>query len=413
MAWTGSLRPRGNPLSTHRPRPSRTAALIATAALALVVATPSASRAEEVPDLDRRALRAAIAGLPDPQMSAAQVRVAGPAGRFQAASGVRDLATGRPAPADGRFRIASATKMFTAVVVLQLADEGRLDLEAPVQRYLPHLLPPSYPPVPVGSLLDHTSGLPASTEDAGYEDAAYYVAHRFDHYTPRQVVASATEQPMEFEPGTAQHYNGVGYFIAGLVIERVTGSSYAEQLRRRILRPLHLEETSLPRPHQYGVRGPHAHTYVRVDGVPVDVTARSPYGWAESGMISTTADLTRFLRAAFRGPLLSSEARSHLFTVPDVPYVGDNSCARGPGAGQACLSMGLTRTELPGGLVLWGKSGGFQGNAVAAFATRDLSRVLTYALHPTGNRDGSEGERIQRIVTAAFLEGSPAATMGP
>ena len=400
-------------MSSHRPRPFRTAALIATATLGLVVATPSAAHAKERPGIDRPALRAAIAGLPDPQMSAAQLRVSGPAGRFNAANGVRDLEIGRPAPANGRFRIASATKMFTAVLVLQLAAEDRLDLEAPVQRYLPRLLPASYPPIPVGSLLDHTSGLPTSMEDAGSQDAAYYVAHRFDHYTPRQVVATATDQPMEFEPGTAQHYNGVGYFIAGLVTERVTGRSYADQLQHRILRPLHLRDTSLPRPHEFGIRGPHARTYVRVDGVPVDVTARSPYGWAESGLISTTADLTRFLRAAFRGPLLSPDARAHLFTVPDVPYVGDNSCARGPDAGRACLSMGLNRTELPGGVVLWGKSGGFQGNAVAAFATRDLSRVLTYALHPTGNRDGSEGERIQRIVTAAFPEGAPAATMEP
>jgi len=390
-------------LSSHRPRPSRTAALIAAAALGLVVATPSAAVSEELPDLDRSALRASIAGLPDPKISAAQVRIAGSSGRFHTANGVRDLATGRPAPDEARFRIASATKMFTAVLALQLADEGKLDLAAPVQQYLPHLLPSSYPQVPVGSLLNHTSGLPASMEDVGYEDPAYYVAHRFNHYTPRQVVATATEQPMGFAPGTAQHYNGVGYFIAGLVIERVTGRTYGDELRRRILHPLHLRDTSLPRPHELGIRGPHAHTYVRVDGVPVDVTARSPYGWAESGMISTTADLTRLLRAAFRGPLLSPEMRSRLFTVPDVPYAGDNGCAQGPGGGGACYSMGLTRTKLPGGPVLWGKSGGFQGNAVAAFATRDLRRVLTYALHPTGNRDGSEGERIQRIVTAAFL----------
>jgi D-alanyl-D-alanine carboxypeptidase len=119
--------------------------------------------------------------------------------------------------------------------------------------------------------------------------------------------------------------------------------------------------------------------------------------------VSTTEDLTRFLRAAFRGPLLTEASRARLFTVPDVPYVGDHGCARAAGEAAACFSMGLTRTELPGGLVVWGKSGGFQGNAVAAFATRDLSRVLSYALHPTGNRDGSEGERIQRIVGAAFL----------
>ena len=122
---------------------------------------------------------------------------------------------------DAQFRIGSATKMFTASLVLQLAAEGRLGLDDPVQRWLPGALPASYPTVTVGQLLDHTSGLPKSTEDAGHEQPAWVVRHRFDWHSPRAVVRSATRQPMAFAPGTKQQYNGVNYFLAGLVVERV------------------------------------------------------------------------------------------------------------------------------------------------------------------------------------------------
>lgn len=69
---------------------------------------------------------------------------------------------------------------------------------------------------------------------------------------------------------------------------------------------------------------------------------------------------------------------------------------------RACFSTGVTRTELPGGIVVWGKSGAVPGTTTGVFGTRDRTRILTYELHPTGNRDGSEGPRLQRIVEAAF-----------
>jgi D-alanyl-D-alanine carboxypeptidase len=288
--------------------------------------------------------------------------------------------------------------MFTATLLLQLAGEGEVELSAPVQRYLPGVLPPSYPPIPVESLLDHTSGLPTSDEDAGHEDPAYFVAHRFDSFTPHQVIATATDDSMSFPPGTAQQYNGVNYFLAGLVIEAATGHSYARELKQRILRPLRLGDTLLPDAEDPTIPGAHAHSYLRVQDAPVDITLQSPYGWAESGIISTTADQQRFLRALLEGRILKRAEQRHLFGVPDLPYAGDDC---GPSA-RACYSSGLTRTVLPGGVVVWGKSGSLPGTSSGAFGTRDGSPLLTYALHPLGNRDGSEGPVLQGIVTAAF-----------
>lgn len=362
------------------------------------------AKSQDLPPLDDAKLRGSISELPDENVTSAQVRVSGSAGHWSGRSGVRDVKSDRPVPPDGRFRIASATKMFTATLVLQLCAEHRLDLHQSVQHYLPNLLPTSYPRITVGQLLDHTSGLPTSQEDAGDDDPAWFVAHRLDYWTPRQILETAVSQPMVFAPGTQQQYNGANYFVAGLLIEKVTGRTYGYELANRILRPLQLHDTYLPPPTDNSIDGPHAHGYVRVDGSLVDITKQSPRGWAESGLVSTTRDLTQFMTALYRGRLLPPVQLAHMFTVPDVPYTGTNSgCAHGPQAGHACLSMGMERTALPGGVTVWGKSGGQVGYTTAAFATRDTSRIMTFSLTTTGNRDGSESERVQAIAGATFI----------
>ncbi|MDF1603825.1 serine hydrolase domain-containing protein [Nocardioides sp. YIM 152315] len=375
----------------------RATILACAAALTAVPAGPAGADPVQPGPVDEAGLRGAVVDLPTPAATAAFARVRDGARQVTVRGGARKLGSAHQGSPASRFRIASGTKMFTSVLVLQLARQGRLRLDAPVQRYLPGLLPSSYPHVPVRTLLDHTSGLPHSTEDAGWEDPATFVAHRFDRFTPEQVVATATSQPMAFEPGTRQEYNGVNHFIAGLLVERVTGASYGHVLQRRILRPLRLRATRLPEPEDATLPKPHVHTYLRVDDEPVDVTEQSPYGWAESGLVSTTRDLDRFLHALIRGRLLERRQQRLLFRVPDVPYVGDE-CPHH----RACYSAGLQRTELPGGLVVWGKSGSVPGTSSGTFTTRDGRRSLTYAIHPLGNRDGSEGEVLQRLVTAAF-----------
>src|SRR5262245_4669399 len=139
-------------------------AAAASAALLLTVAVGPAALAEPVaavrstlPPMNPASLAGAIAGLPDGEATGALVQVRGAAGAWSGVSGTSDLSTGAPVPANAHFRIGSITKTFTAVVVLQLAAEHRIDLDAPVQRYLPGLLPASYPKITIAQLLDHTS----------------------------------------------------------------------------------------------------------------------------------------------------------------------------------------------------------------------------------------------------------------
>lgn len=373
-------------------------------------ATGSAATARQaLPPVNPDALRRAIAGLPDAEGTAAQVRVGGPGGSWQGVSGVRDLHSRRPVPANARFRAGSVTKVFTAAVVLQLVAEGRLDLDQTVQHYLPGLLPENYRPVTVGRLLNHTSGLPPADRTKGLptEETAdgftWLYKRRFEHWTPERTVALAVQDKMEFEPGTAQHYLNINYTVAGMLIEKITGSSYERQVRERILRPLGLRDTSLPTDDPF-LHGPHTNGYQVLDGRTIDVTVWGhSIEWAAGNLVSTTADLERFTKALFRGDVVPAAQLEQMFTVPpkEVRMYGDAKK-------EANYSMGLTRLDLPGGVVLWGKTGGRYGYLTGIGGLRDPAgagespRTLVYSYNSVDAKSESVKPRMMKIIMTAF-----------
>ncbi|MDN3353899.1 serine hydrolase domain-containing protein [Actinomadura sp. DC4] len=377
--------------------------VLALASTALA-ATPALGSTDPLPPLDPAVMQDAIAGLPNSIVTGALVNVTGPGGQWSGTSGVRDIRTGKPVAADGNFRVGSISKVFTAVVTLQLAAEGRVDLDKSVQHYLPGLLSASYPTITIRQLLNHTSGLPGG--DLGAGDAQWFVDHRLESWTPRQIVADAVTHPMEFAPGTLQDYNGTNYYIAGLLIERITGHSYAHEVEKRVIAPLSLRNTYVLDRHDPRLPGPHAHGYVAVtkDGTTTlhDVSEQSPFPWAEGGLISNSADLARFISAIFQGRLVPRSELDEMFTVPKVKYAGTENCNIGPEAGQACYSAGLMKSTLPNGLTGWGKTGSRPGYTSGMFATRDLRRVLVYSLNPTGNKDGAEAPYVMKVAAATF-----------
>ncbi|MER6627744.1 serine hydrolase domain-containing protein [Streptomyces sp. NPDC000987] len=340
---------------------------------------------------DAGALRAAIAGLPDADATAALVRVGGSDGAWRGSAGVHDLASGRAADPDARFRAGSTTKVVTAAVVLRLAAEGRIDLSAPVRRYLPGLLGDAFEPVTVRQLLNHTSGIPAGDGFGDSFEEQY--AHRYDILTPRQVVASAVAKGPEFRPGERQHYLNVNYTVLGLLVERVTGRAYADEAARLVLRPAGLRDTYFPGTDPR-IRGPHNHGYQAVrkaDGTTafVDVTEWNQADrWAAGDMISTTADLERLLRALFTGRIVPGPQLREMFTVP-------------AGIDGATYSAGLQRF-VHEGRVYWLKSGARYGYSTVIAATRDLSRTLVHCVGATDAKGESMNPVAQRIALAAL-----------
>ncbi|GAX56393.1 serine hydrolase domain-containing protein [Streptomyces olivochromogenes] len=375
----------------------------------------AAATGAPLPGLDPAKLQAAIGGLPNADVTGALLRITGSAGHWSGTSGVGDLETSQGVPPDAHIRIGSISKVFTATIVLQLAAEHRIDLDKPVQQYLPGVLPADLPPVEVGQLLNHTSGLPrgAASPDFGDGSPEWFAANRLRSFTPKQVVDLMAGQPMQFAPGTAQQYSGMNYYVAGLLVEKITGHTFAHEVRSRITRPLGLHDTYVPDADDPRLPGPHSHGYLTVtssDGTthPVDVTEQSPWPWAEGGMISTPADLDRFMTALFRGRFLPPVQQAELFNVPDVPSFHSSQCRTEADAGRACMSMGIMRVKASNGVVVWGKTGSRPGWTSGAFATRDLSRKVVYSVNPT-NLNGTEMRYVQQIAAASFGTVVPAA----
>ncbi|MER7520206.1 serine hydrolase domain-containing protein [Streptomyces sp. NPDC126499] len=338
-------------------------------------------------------LSAVIAGLPSADATAALVRIGGTEGAWQGSSGVRDLESMRPADPAGRFRAGSVTKVFTAATVLRLAAEGRIDLDRSARSYLPELIPGRYARVTVRQLLNHTHGIPGADFPGTTVEEKY--AHRFDVHAPEDIVRSATSKPREFKPGTLQHYTNIGYTIAGLIVERVTGDTFEHQVERRILRPLGLRDTFFPGTDPR-IAGPYNHGYQRMrldDGTTglrdVSVWGATD-GWAAGDLISTTADLERFTRALFAGAVVRGPLLEEMFTLPRAADFKSGD--------PAAYSVGLSMKRL-GGREVWGKTGGRWGYNTAIASTRHGERTLVYSVNATD----AKGQDMNAVALGIML----------
>jgi D-alanyl-D-alanine carboxypeptidase len=274
--------------------------------------------------------------------------------------GYDDVAAKRPMSVEDRFRVGSVTKSFIATVVLQLVAEDKLTLDDTIEQWLPGLVP-NGSAITVRQLLSHRSGLFDYVGDRAI--LAPYLSGHLDHvWTPLQIVRLATRHKPLFAPGAAgkQSYSNTGYVILGLVIEKVTGRSLADELSARIFRPLGLEHTSFPA--STTIAGRHAHGYTRVVGPkPVDITQISPSLFGAAGaIVSTPADLARFYRALFQGRLVPRQ------------LVNEMKAREGRAAGHPDLlyGLGLYRQPLRCSLV-WGHNGDVPGFDTNAFSSAD------------------------------------------
>lgn len=294
-------------------------------------------------------------------------------------AGVAKLGTEEPVPVDGRVRIASNTKTFTATVVLQLVGEGKIDLDAPVERYLPGLVHGQGvdgAAITVRQVLQQTSGLP---EYATVVAAGGLIPLQHTYLDPRQELDAALTQPAEFAPGTAWKYSNTNYLVAGLIVQRVTGRPIGEEITHRVIDRLDLQHTSWPDIGVQTIPGRHAHSYEgrKPGSTLLDVTDLDPsLGWAAGQLISTPTDLSTFNRALLDGKLLEPAQQKELLTTvpaPDFEPEGDWS-----------YGLGFAQRTLRCGVEAYGHGGDITGFETRNLTTRDgRSAVIATTARPT------------------------------
>jgi D-alanyl-D-alanine carboxypeptidase len=254
----------------------------------------------------RREFPGAVLALRDPSGVSVTV-TAGSAGPTQG---------GAPIDPGTPWIIGSATKTFVAVVVLQLAQEGELELDATVEPYFPDL--PAASRITIRQLLQHTSGL----SDYLHTEAVEADARRA--WSARELIAVAVARGPVAEPGAGYHYANTNYLLLGELVEKVTSRPWHAEVRSRILEPLGLRHTGYagePSAPRLGAG------HLIADGKFVDATDRwhASIGGAAGAMYSTTADLMAFTLALFEGDLLDARRAAEMRTfVPgeDYGYVG-------------------------------------------------------------------------------------------
>ncbi len=219
-----------------------------------------------------------------------------------------------PHTPDTKFRIASITKSFTATVILQLAAEGKLQLDDPLTKHLPDYRKDTGDRVTITHLLNHTSGIPSYTAQADIMK---------DANGPGGVAAfvkRACSGDLQFEPGTKFAYNNSGYYLLGAIIEKLTGQTYAEAVQARILGPLGMKDsgydvgtTVLPKRASGYATKPGGIS--NADYLNMEV----PY--AAGALYSTVEDLYRWDRAFYGDTLIPAALKQKMLT-PGLEHYG-------------------------------------------------------------------------------------------
>lgn len=210
-----------------------------------------------------------------------------------------------------KFRLGSITKQFTSMLIMQLVEQDKLKVDGKITDYLPDYPKATGSKVTIHHLLTHTSGIPSYTNFPGF-----FETMSRDPYTPEAFVKKFSGLPLEFEPGSKFSYDNSGYFLLGVIIEKVTGKPYADVLQENILTPLDMNDTG------YDLAGPLIAK--RAAGYEKRGTgyANAPYldmsiPYAAGSLYSTVEDLYRWDQALYTDKLLSEKAKETMFT----PYL--------------------------------------------------------------------------------------------
>jgi D-alanyl-D-alanine carboxypeptidase len=407
---------------SRRPRPPASlAASVATTAVALLVVAPAQANASPgsaaapsedpayaaavQPELDRIMRDLAVTG--------AAVLVRSPElGDWATTMGTRTWHGTEPVTLADHVRVGSNTKTWTATVILQLVDEGRIDLDDPVSRYRPDV--PNGEDITIAQLLDMRSGLANYTEDLELNEQMDSNPGRV--WNPEELLAIGLAEPPAFPPGEGFLYSNTNYVLLGLIIEQLTGVPVEQAFQNRIFDRLELGETSFPALTDASIPQPHPQAYTfgtnveTIDSLvlppevqaaavagtlePMDVTDANPsWGWTAGAGISTAPDLADYVEELVDGCLLSPQLQQQRIASVQ-PLDPDDPASPGYGLGLASFGPVYGHSgELPG-------TNSFMGHD----PVRDTTVVTWASTAPAPDGQGPAVELAKAVIAELYAD---------
>ena len=221
----------------------------------------------------------------------------------------------KPSTAATRYRVGSITKMFTATMIFQLVEEGKLKLTDTLDKFFPQI--PNAKKITIVQILSHRSGIPNVRRDQNSQGNVNTTPITKDEKLA--LIAKATP---DFEPDSKQSYSNSGYFLLGLIIEKLTGKPYEEALKERITSKIGLKDTYTATG-SIDVNKNESLTYLNVGGDWKQVPETHPSILFGGGaIVSTPNDLAKFIQALFDGKIVSDESLNQMKTIRDGDGLG-------------------------------------------------------------------------------------------
>ena len=278
--------------------------------------------------------------------------------------GYADLEWDVPMPRDAVFEIGSVTKQFTSVAILQLWQNGKIDLDADLTTYLPDYDTQGRS-IPVRRLLDHTSGIKGYTEMQAFGPI-------IPQDLPRDTLVALFEaEPLEFEPGHALIYNNSAYFLLGLIIEEVSGQSYEDYLEEHVFPLADMDDSSYCSNDAVVEQRAHGYAPGRAALERADYLDHT-WPYSAGSLCSTVGDLLSWVRALHDGEVVSDDAYRRL-TVP-AP-LADGTPVR--------YAMGINDRQTRSGRVI-GHGGGINGFLSETRYYPEEDAIIVVLINTTG-----------------------------
>lgn len=252
---------------------------------------------------------------------------------FKKGYGLANMEWNIPNQPDTKFRLGSITKQFTATLILQLVEQGKIKLDAKLTDYLPDYRKDTGAKITIHNLLSHTSGVPNYTAIPGFFQNISRNPFAVDDFVKKYASGD-----LDFEPGTKFNYSNSGYFLLGAIVEKVTGKSYEQVLKENILDPLGMKNTGYD--HYSTIISKRATGYTRTprgyENAPyLDMTI--PY--AAGSLFSTVEDLFLWDQALYGEKILSAKSKELMFKPNLSNY--------GYGFVMAKVTLGPNKMEVP------------------------------------------------------------------